>query len=70
MLALAATSSAQEDSHAERALDGDRRLVVNCFDGEYTQILSNASIDLQGVPISDQSLLMVSENSPYMWNER
>ncbi len=35
MLALAATSSAQEDSYAERALDGDRRLVVNCFDGEY-----------------------------------
>jgi hypothetical protein len=31
-----------------------------------TQILSNASIDLQGVPISDPSLLMVSENSPYM----
>ncbi|MCS3983921.1 hypothetical protein AB7M63_005727 [Bradyrhizobium japonicum] len=51
-------------------MDGDRRLVVNCFDGEYTQILSNASIDLQGVPISDPSLLMVSENSPYMWNER
>ncbi len=35
-----------------------------------TQILSNASIDLQGVPISDPSLLMVSENSPYMQNER
>lgn len=35
-----------------------------------TQILSNASIDLQGVPISDPSLLMVSENSPYMRNER